>query len=1217
MEFDAARAIADSALFAQAGRHLSDVEAAILAGAWNGNTYDQIAATAGYSPSYLTRTVGPQLWKLLSDALGEPVSKTNFRAALQRYHSTCTNSDLLPQEATTSPSTPSPTYSSTARLSARAEAHPPHHPFPYPRKIDWGEIVDVSQFSGRSTELEMLLQWTEKQDYRLMALLGMGGVGKSSLAAKLLKTVAEGVDTPFTHIIWRSLRNAPPLETLLSDLVLFLSDQEDAEATPKRLLHWFRTRRCLVVLDNGETILQAGDRAGQYRPGYEDYGELFTLIGESVHSSCLLLTSREKPAEIAMMEGVELGVRSLSLSGSCQVGIAILEAKGLLGTDAEKRELCDRYGGNPLALKIVSSSIQDLFGGEIQPFLAQETLLFNGITRLLEQQFERLSYLEKSILYWLTINREWTSIAELYEDIQPAISRSSLLDALESLSWRSLIEKQQGIYTLQPVVMEYVIDQLIERMTTALLTKNISFFDRYALIKTTVKDYVRESQSRLLLQPIAKRIQASFPSPELLKQHVAGLLDTLQNTDSPVFGYGAGNLINLCGYLGLDLSGVDFSHLTISHAYLQSLDMQRVNFTACDFKQSVFIQTHGGIFTAAFSPDGKYFATGSTSGEVHLWQIEERQPWRQVKGHIGIVQALAWSPDSRLLASGSDALTVHLWDVQTQQVTLLEGHSQCIWAIAWSQDGRLASGSGDQAVKVWDVATGQVLQTLEGHTSSIQGVVWSPDGQWLASGGEDRTIRLWHVESGDCVAVLTHHTDCVWSLDWSADGRTLISGSMDRTIQIWDVAALLTQQAALAAPPLSVQTLRGHSEAVTTIKFSPDGKLIGSASGDRTVKLWDAATGTLVRTLQGHTNQVWSLDWYGDGSFLVSSGNDYTAKFWETATGKLLNTLQGHTNWIRSVSWHPTGTQLAGASLDHFIYTWDGEGNQLRRLRGHESLVITTQFSPDGALLASTSADHTTHLWNAITGKPWKILRGHESWVRSLSWHPNSQHLLTTSHDQTLKCWDVRTGEMLRSTDVAGWIWAVVWHPDGSCYAYNDGKAIFICEALAGNLLYALEAHEGHIWALVWHPDGQVLASAGSDRTIHLWDTTTGQLRHTLEGHTDQIWALSWNRQGTQLASGSIDRTIRLWDATTTACQHILEDHEDWVLSLDYHPHMNVLASSSARGIIRLWDTTTGAGLKVLRSDRPYEGMNVANVQGLTEAQIKTLKALGAVDIQS
>lgn len=445
LNLEQALLVANRAIFARVGRALSQVETAVLQGAWQSQTYEQIAEAAGYSVSYLTRDVGPKFWKLLSKALGETVSKTNFRSALERQlkgdRKQRSNRELLIQN-------PSDVRSA---LKVRPEIQ---------NQADWGDASDISLFCGRTSDLATLTQWIQVDHCRLLALFGMVGVGKTSLAVKL----AERVQHEFDFVIWRSLSYAPSLETLVSDLVSFLSKEQVQGGDIRQLIQCLRNSRCLLILDGVEAIMQPGNRAGRYRPGYEGYSELFREIGESVHQSCLILTSREKPADVATVEGIESSVRSWQLSGSVEAAHALIRAKGLLGSTEHKQQLCDRYGCNPLLLKIVATSIQDLFDGKIGKFLEQDTTVFNGLRRLLNKQFERLSPLEKTIMYRLAMKREWMTISELAADIVPSVSKADLMEALQSLSWRSLIEKQSGSYTLQPVVMEYVTDQLSDRI---------------------------------------------------------------------------------------------------------------------------------------------------------------------------------------------------------------------------------------------------------------------------------------------------------------------------------------------------------------------------------------------------------------------------------------------------------------------------------------------------------------------------------------------------------------------------------------------------------------------------------------------------------------------------------------------------------------------------------------------------------------------------------
>jgi WD40 repeat protein len=1208
MDFETAIDIANAALAECVDRYLSDVEVQLLQGAWRNDTYEQIAEAAGYSSSYLARKVGPQLWQRLSQALGETVSKTNFKAAIERYGRAWEEQRRQMADSSGERSVVDSVLTGV-ETSPEPSVTSPHH--------DWGEVVDVSFFCGRTQELRILQQWIQRDRCRLVGILGMGGMGKTSLAAKLAQELAEIEqpilsDFPFQYVIWRSLRNAPPMETLLSDLILFLSNQTDTQTDLGRLLHWLRTHRCLVILDNFETVLQPGDRAGHYREGYENYGELLQTMGETHHQSCLIFTSREKPVEMAVLEGMEFMTRSLTISGSAEVGQALLQAKGLIGSDPQQQQLCDRYSSNPLALKIVATSIQDLFGGEIELFMSQDRFLFNGIRRLLEQQFERLSYLEQTVMYWLAINREWTSIAELETDIVPKVSRSSLLETLESLCWRNLIERRTGSYTQQPVVMEYVSDRLIEKVSTEIVTGNITVLDRFALIKTTVKEYIRESQVRLILQTIAELLCKTFNSRAALEQQVLRILINLRRSKVKLSGYGAGNLINLCNYLQLDLTGFDFSELTIQQAFLQEINLHCVNFSNSSFIKSAFAQIFGAIFATTFSPDGELFATGEYNGKIQLWRASDNQTILLIKGHGSWIMSLNFSPNGRLLASGSADNTIKLWDVKTGQLLNTFQETGWIMSVRFSPDGTtLASGSTNHTVKLWDVQTGHLLNTLEGHTNSIWSVDFTPDGRLLASGSTDHTVKLWDVQTGHLLNTLEGHTNSIWSVHFNSDGTTLASGSTDHTVKLWDI-----QTGHL------LNTLKGHSSWVSSVRFSPNGNLLASASDDHTVKLWDVHTGKLLKTLQGHTNLLWSISFSPDGNLLASASDDHTMKLWDVHTGKLLKTLQGHTNLLWSISFSPDGNLLASASDDHTVKLWDVHtGKLLKTLQGHSDWVMSVSFSPDGERLASASADHTVKLWNVRTGRLLETLGEHVYLVWSVCFSPDGSLLASASQDHTVRLWDIsflngQTDRPRNPTTLqqhTNWVMSISFSPDGDRLASGStDHTVKLWDVQTGTLIKTLKDHSGSMCPTHFSPDGKLLAT-GMNCTIKLWDVETWQLLKTFQGHTDQISSLNFSPDSTLLASSSTDFTAKLWNVQTGEPLKTLKGHTDWILSIAFSPKGKLLASSSADGTIRLWDAQTGECLNILRADRPYEGMNITGATGLTPAQKESLKALGAI----
>jgi NB-ARC domain len=248
---------------------LNDVQIAVLAGTLAGESYPTLADQSTYTVEYI-REVGAKLWQLLTQALGEPVNKKNIRSVLQRYQESVAITALE-------------------------------------RQYFWGEAIDVSIFYGRTQELKTLDQWITKDRCRLIEILAIGGMGKTALAVKLAQKTKE----QFEFVVWRSLRNAPLLSDLLAETIALISKQQEIELVVapdlhiSRLLHYLREHRCLLILDNVESILLSGSPRN-YLAGYEGYGELFRQVAESAHQSCLLLTSREQVAEVANFAGGSL-----------------------------------------------------------------------------------------------------------------------------------------------------------------------------------------------------------------------------------------------------------------------------------------------------------------------------------------------------------------------------------------------------------------------------------------------------------------------------------------------------------------------------------------------------------------------------------------------------------------------------------------------------------------------------------------------------------------------------------------------------------------------------------------------------------------------------------------------------------------------------------------------------------------------------------------------
>jgi WD40 repeat protein len=1074
---------------------------------------------------------------------------------------------------------------------------------------------------------------------RLVGLAGMGGAGKSVLAAAVARDPT--IDEAFPDgRFWLELGPDPPLLQLQASLAVALGDRTPVTDVPQGralLSRLLGERRCLLVLDNVQ------DQA--HLPAFNVVGPAGRVLATARDAATLPGATVISLGELAPQAAMQL------LAGWT----------GILPGDLpeEAAQVARECGHLPLALALCGAMISDgshtwarLLG------LLRDADLDEFRSRLLDYPHPSLA-----VALGTSLNTLAPAIRDRYLQLCVFDGQGPIPSAAVQALWgmgqqhtavllgdlagKSLLRVEAGRVSLHDLQMDYLTRLMPDRsaLHNQLLAAyrdqcpggwadgpDDGYFYQHLAHHLDQAGRAQELQALLLdlAWMHAKLVMGDMPG--LLGDYSTLPADPAANLVAGALRLSAhvlaGDPGQLPGQLTGRLANQDDQHLRdlLQRACLWPAPWLRP-LTASLIPpggplQRTLTGHSGDVLAVAVSADGRRAVSGGRDGTVRVWDLDAGEVTRTLTGRDRWVRAVAVSADGRRAVSGGEDGTVRVWDPDAGTLlNTLTGHGGEVWAVAVSADGRRAVSAGDDGmVRAWNLDAGTLLHTLTGHDGLVSTVAVSADGRRAVSAGDDGTVRMWDPDAGTLLHTLTGHGG-VQAVAVTADGRRAVTGSgglvgRDDTVRVWDLDA---------GTLLNTLTARGGG--VQAVAVTADGRRAVSGCYDGTVRVWNLEAGELWQTPVSHDGAVVAVAVSADGRRAVSGGRDGTVRVWNLDAGTLLHTPTGHDGWVRAVAVTADGHRAVSGGQDGTVRVWNPDaGTLLHTLTGHDGPVLAVAVSANGRRAISGGDNGTVRVWDPDAGKLLHTLTGHHDLVPTVAVSADGHRAVSGGDDETVRIWDPDAGTLLHTlTGHDGWVLAVAVSADGRrAVSGCDDGTVRIWDVATGKQIASAgkrsvfglvrrspRGDQGSVRSVSISADGRLAVSGGDDGTVRVWDLDAGTLLHALTGHDRGVTVVAVSADGRRAVSGGDDGTVRVWDLDAGTLLHALTGHDRGVTAVAVSADGRRAVSGGDNGTVRMWDLTQGAELASFVSGNSIAAMAATPVG----ARVVAGTSVGAVHL--